>query len=128
MTQWGMLLLCAYIALGVGRSSWRKAGRFALVLTTVVIAVAMVSYLHSGPPAPSSNVGGSDINSAAASSVTGAAAGSTDPATSENTAGRQQELNNGYSDGSKTPAGQGADAQNPPGADAAQTAAGSGSP
>lgn len=49
MTQWGMLLLCVFIALGVSRTSWRKAGRLALVMTTIVIAVAMLSYMHSTP-------------------------------------------------------------------------------
>jgi Na+(H+)/acetate symporter ActP len=50
MTEWGMLLLCAYIALGAtGRLTWRQAGRVALALTAVVITVAVVSY-KSGTP------------------------------------------------------------------------------
>jgi hypothetical protein len=50
MTEWGMLLLCAYIALGAtGRLTRRQAGAAALVLTAVVIAVAMVSYTRSTP-------------------------------------------------------------------------------
>ena len=45
MTQWGMLLLCAYIALGAtSRLTRRQAGRAALALTVVVIAVAMAQY------------------------------------------------------------------------------------
>lgn len=46
MTQWGMLLLCVYISLGVSRTTWRKAGRIALVLTTIVIGVVIISYRH----------------------------------------------------------------------------------
>jgi hypothetical protein len=50
MTQWGMLLLCAYIALGAtGRLTRRQAGRAALALTVVVIAVAMAHYSSSTP-------------------------------------------------------------------------------
>lgn len=49
MTQWGMLLLCAFIALGVGRATWRKAGHLAFVLIVVVLTVVMVGYLHSTP-------------------------------------------------------------------------------
>jgi hypothetical protein len=50
MTEWGMLLLCAYIALGAtGRLTRRQAGRAALALTVVVIGVAMVSYSRSTP-------------------------------------------------------------------------------
>ena len=53
MTQWGMLLLCVYIALGVSRSTTRRqAGRIALVLTAVVIGVVMISYTTSGPSVP----------------------------------------------------------------------------
>jgi hypothetical protein len=45
MTQWGMLLLCAYIALGAtSRLTRRQAGRAAFALTVVVVAVAMVQY------------------------------------------------------------------------------------
>lgn len=50
MTEWGMLLLCAYIALGAtGRLTWRQAGRVALVLTAIVITVVMFSYSSSTP-------------------------------------------------------------------------------
>src|SRR4051794_26040903 len=50
MTQWGMLLICAYIALGAtSRLTRRQAGRAALALTVVVIAVAMVKYSSSTP-------------------------------------------------------------------------------
>jgi hypothetical protein len=50
MTEWGMLLLCAYIALGAtGRLTWRKAGAAALALTVIVIAIVMVSYSTSTP-------------------------------------------------------------------------------
>src|SRR3954463_9930325 len=50
MTQWGMLLLCAYIALGAtGRLTQRQAGGAALALTVVVIAVAMSNYSSSTP-------------------------------------------------------------------------------
>jgi hypothetical protein len=50
MTQWGMLLLCAYIALGVtSRLTRRQAGRAAVALTVVVIAVALAEYSSSTP-------------------------------------------------------------------------------
>lgn len=50
MTQWGMLLLCAYIALGVtSRLTRRQAGRAAAALTVVVIAAAIVQYSSSTP-------------------------------------------------------------------------------
>ena len=50
MTQWGMLLLCAYIALGVtSRLTRRQAGRAAAALTIVVIAVAMFEYSSATP-------------------------------------------------------------------------------
>ena len=43
-------MLCAYIALGAtGRLTWRQAGRVALVLTAIVIAVVMVSYSSTTP-------------------------------------------------------------------------------
>jgi hypothetical protein len=51
MTQWGMLLLCVYIALGAsGRLTWRVAGRLALALTALVITVAFISYTNGGTP------------------------------------------------------------------------------
>lgn len=49
MTQWGMLLLCMFIVLGVGRTSWRKAGTIALLFTVIVLGVATTSYMHSTP-------------------------------------------------------------------------------
>jgi hypothetical protein len=50
MTEWGMLLLCAFIALGAtSRLTRRQAGRAAFVLTVIVIAVAIVSYKSSTP-------------------------------------------------------------------------------
>ena len=50
MTEWGMLLVCAYIALGAtGRLTWRQAGRVSLVLTAIVIAVVMFSYSSATP-------------------------------------------------------------------------------
>jgi hypothetical protein len=50
MTQWGMLLLCAYIALGAtSRLTRRQAGRTAAALTVIVIAIVMVQYSSSTP-------------------------------------------------------------------------------
>jgi hypothetical protein len=50
MTQWGMLLLCVYITLGVsGRASWRKAGRIAMAVTVIVIGIVMVTYSSRTP-------------------------------------------------------------------------------
>ena len=50
MTQWGVLLLCAYIALGAtSRLTRRQAGRAALALTVIVIAVVMVEYSSTTP-------------------------------------------------------------------------------
>lgn len=50
MTQWAMLLLCAYIALGAtSRLTRRQAGRAAVALTAIVIAVAMVKYSSTTP-------------------------------------------------------------------------------
>jgi hypothetical protein len=86
MTQWGMLLLCVYIALGVGRFSWRTAGRIALVLTVIVLVAATVSYTHSGPPVPSTNVAGTQVS--VAPGVTA------NPKSTEDTTGRAQELAN----------------------------------
>jgi hypothetical protein len=69
MTQWGFLLLCVYIALGVGGTTWRKAGRLALVATMMVVGLAMAGYLRSTPTAPagpSSGAGPSSATSQAA--------------------------------------------------------------
>lgn len=50
MTQWGMLLLCAYIMLGVsGRVSLRKAGRIGLLLTGIVMTVVVIGYSSKTP-------------------------------------------------------------------------------
>jgi hypothetical protein len=44
MTQWGMVLLGVYVALGLGPGSWRKTGRIAVIVTVIVIAGAMAEY------------------------------------------------------------------------------------
>ncbi len=50
MTEWGMLLLCAYIALAAtNRLTQRQAGGVALALTVVVIAVVMIHYRLTTP-------------------------------------------------------------------------------
>lgn len=50
MTEWGMLLLCAYIALGAtDRLTRRQVGGAAVALTVIVISVAMVMYSTSTP-------------------------------------------------------------------------------
>ena len=50
MTEWGMLLLCAYIALAAtNRLTQRQAGGAALALTVVVVAVVMFHYRTSTP-------------------------------------------------------------------------------
>lgn len=50
MTEWGMLLLCAFIVLGAtDRLSWRKAGGAALILTVIVLGLVMVGYSRSTP-------------------------------------------------------------------------------
>ncbi len=50
MTEWGMLLLCAYIALAAtSRLTQRQAGGAAIVLTVVVVAVVMVQYRSTTP-------------------------------------------------------------------------------
>src|ERR1700733_3313153 len=50
MTEWGMLLLCAYIALGAtGRLTRRQAGHAALAVTIVVLVGAMVEYKTTTP-------------------------------------------------------------------------------
>jgi len=41
MTQWGMLLLFAYVALGLSPVAWRKASRLATGLTALVLAIVM---------------------------------------------------------------------------------------
>jgi hypothetical protein len=50
MTEWGMLLLCAYIALAAtSRLTQRQAGGAALVLTVAVIGVVMLHYRSATP-------------------------------------------------------------------------------
>jgi hypothetical protein len=50
MTEWGMLLLCTYIALGAtGRLTWRQAGGAALAVTVIVIGVVLVNYSSTTP-------------------------------------------------------------------------------
>jgi len=50
MTEWGMLLLCAYIALAAtSRLTQRQAGAAALALTVVVLAVVMLQYRSATP-------------------------------------------------------------------------------
>jgi hypothetical protein len=50
MTEWGMLLLCAYIALGATtRITRRQAGRAAVALTMIVITFALIEYSSSTP-------------------------------------------------------------------------------
>jgi hypothetical protein len=57
VTQWGMLLMCAYIALGVSSTTRRKAGRLAMVITAIVITAALASYLRSTPAGTGGSVG-----------------------------------------------------------------------
>jgi hypothetical protein len=50
MTEWGMLLLCTYIALAAtNRLTQRQAGGVALAVTVVVLAVVMVHYRTTTP-------------------------------------------------------------------------------
>jgi hypothetical protein len=45
MTQWGLALLVAYIALGLSNKlTWRKAGRVAALSTAVVLIGVFASY------------------------------------------------------------------------------------
>ena len=44
MTNWGYLLLCVYVGLGVSRMTWRKAGTAGLVVTSVVLVAVFASY------------------------------------------------------------------------------------
>ena len=101
MTQWGMLLLCVYIALGLSRVSWRTAGRLALALTVVVIGTAIISYKHSGPPLPTWNVGGTPADAVNA----GVPVSPGTAASTESTAGRTQEVNHVPTTGTRTTPG-----------------------
>jgi hypothetical protein len=50
MTEWGMLLLCAFIVLGAtDRITWRQAGVVGFGLTVIVLAVVMVGYSTTTP-------------------------------------------------------------------------------
>jgi hypothetical protein len=73
MTHWGFLLLIIYVGLGVGKTTRRKAGRLALVVTVMVLGGAMVSYLRSTPTAVSGPADGASPSAAAAQPPTGAA-------------------------------------------------------
>jgi hypothetical protein len=44
VTNWGILLLCAYVALGLSPATRSKAGRLAVLVTTVVIGAVMASF------------------------------------------------------------------------------------
>jgi hypothetical protein len=45
VTNWGCLLLVAFVALGLtGRVKWRRASRLAVIVTTVVMLAAFVNY------------------------------------------------------------------------------------
>lgn len=56
MSQWGIGLLCAYIFLGVCRTTWRKAGYLAVILTAGTLAVVMVKYMTTAMTVPSPSV------------------------------------------------------------------------
>src|ERR1700761_1226250 len=89
MTQWGMLLLCVFIAVGAsGRLTSRKAGRVVLIVTVAIIAGAIITYAHTTPtdkyyrdvdatiyatgdPYGASATTGTDVNPAAAEDTTG---------------------------------------------------------
>jgi hypothetical protein len=50
MTEWGMGLLVAFIALGAtDRLTWRQSGRVAFVLTVIVIVVVVAKYSSTTP-------------------------------------------------------------------------------
>jgi hypothetical protein len=44
VTHWGYALLVTFVALGVSRVSWRKAGRLATGIALAVMAYALHSY------------------------------------------------------------------------------------
>jgi hypothetical protein len=44
MTHWGYALLVIFVALGVSRVSWRKAGRLASMIVVGAMAYAFHSY------------------------------------------------------------------------------------
>jgi hypothetical protein len=44
VTNWGILLLCAYVALGLSPATRSKAGRIAVLFTSLVLAIVMASF------------------------------------------------------------------------------------
>lgn len=45
MTNWGFALLATFVALGVAkRATWRKAGRFTVIVTAAVMVAVFTSY------------------------------------------------------------------------------------
>jgi hypothetical protein len=44
MTHWGYALLVLFVALGLSRISWRKAGRLASAITLAAMAYAFHTY------------------------------------------------------------------------------------
>lgn len=45
MTNWGYILLVAFVALGLSeRLTWRKASRAAVILTAVMMVAAFANY------------------------------------------------------------------------------------
>lgn len=45
MTNWGLFLLAAFVALGLtNRLTWRKASRTAVILAAVVLVAVFASY------------------------------------------------------------------------------------
>ena len=43
MTQWGMLLLGVFVALGLSRTESNKAGRLAMVITVIIVSLALAN-------------------------------------------------------------------------------------
>lgn len=45
MTNWGYILMAAFVALGLTeRLTWRKASRYAVILTAVLMVAAFANY------------------------------------------------------------------------------------
>jgi hypothetical protein len=44
MTQWSLILLLAYVVLGLIAVAWRKSGRIAVLVTVVTLTAAMAQY------------------------------------------------------------------------------------
>ncbi len=85
MPQWGAGLLCVYIVLGLSRTTWRKAGRLVFVVTGIVIALVMASYMSS-TPTPIFTPGAGNVAASAQQTTTTPGQTST---TGEDTAGRE---------------------------------------